>query len=368
MRLRAFDVSERTARRGRASALRRFERWQNRWFLIAQCAVTAGLAWLIAHQGLGHPMPFFAPVAAIITLGGTYGQRTRRGIEVAIGVALGVVIGDLWVHFFGTGVWQVMAVCALAMSVATLVGPGQLMLTQAGVQAIIVLSLAGTLGSGVGRWLDALVGCLMALAVATIAPSAPVRRPGRIAAKVLRDMADTLLAAAGALRDRDEARAEAVLDKARASEADLAALNAAAVEGISVVRQSPLYRRQLATITALADLQVPLDHASRNLRVLARRCAVALWRGEDVPLAYLALLSRLADACRVMSVQVGLQRLPEMSRRELIEIGQASAHVKLSDSISAVVILAQLRSMIADLMELTGMDYAEARNLIPEMD
>ena len=31
-------------------------------------------------------------------------------------------------------------------------------------------------------------------------------------------------------------------------------------------------------------------------------------------------------------------------------------------------ILAQTRSMVADLMELTGMSYAEARELIPDID
>jgi hypothetical protein len=32
------------------------------------------------------------------------------------------------------------------------------------------------------------------------------------------------------------------------------------------------------------------------------------------------------------------------------------------------VILAQIRSIVTDLMELTGMEYAEARELIPGMD
>jgi hypothetical protein len=50
------------------------------------------------------------------------------------------------------------------------------------------------------------------------------------------------------------------------------------------------------------------------------------------------------------------------------EIGEASAHLQLSDSMSAVVILAQTRSIVADMMELTGMSYAEAREHIPDMD
>lgn len=50
------------------------------------------------------------------------------------------------------------------------------------------------------------------------------------------------------------------------------------------------------------------------------------------------------------------------------QIGDATSHVQLSDSMSAVVILAQIRSLVADLMQLSGMDYLEARELIPDMD
>ena len=114
VRLRAFDLSERTTRLGYRSAQRRLARWRGRGFLIAQCAVTAGLAWWLARQLLQHPAPFFAPVAAILVLNVTYGNRLRRGVEVAIGVALGVLVGDVFVHVFGTGVWQIMVVVALA--------------------------------------------------------------------------------------------------------------------------------------------------------------------------------------------------------------------------------------------------------------
>ena len=49
-------------------------------------------------------------------------------------------------------------------------------------------------------------------------------------------------------------------------------------------------------------------------------------------------------------------------------IGRDTSHLELAESMSAVVILAQVRSITADLLELTGMDYAEARELIPDMD
>lgn len=366
--LQAFDLSERTVRRSRASAVRRVERLRGRAFMIIQTAITAGLAWIVAFYVVGHELPFFAPVAVIITLGISFGQRMRRAIEVAIGVAVGVAVGDLFHLFFGTGPWQIVVVCALAMSVATLLGAGQLMIIQSGVQAIVVTSLASGLDYGVNRWLDAAVGCALALLVATIAPSSPLRKPGSVAANVLSEMGDALRGAAGALRRNDSKAAEAVLEQARAGERGLTALDQASAEGLAVVRHSPFRRRELSRVEALADLYDPLDHASRNLRVLARRCAVAIWRGETVPTDHLDLMERLGDVAAFMASELEEGRFPEAARDRLLEIGEVSSHAGLRQGISAVVILAQIRSMTTDLLELTGMDYRHARELIPEMD
>src|SRR5215218_6141266 len=165
MKLRAFDLSERTVRRGEASAVRRIERWRQRAFLIAQCSVTAGLAWLIASLLLGHQVPYFAAAAAILVLGVAYGQRLRRGVDVAIGVAL----GDLWLILFGAGVWQVVLICAIAMSLATLVGASPAITTQAGANSIAVLVMAPSPIYGAERWTDAVIGSTLALLVATVA-------------------------------------------------------------------------------------------------------------------------------------------------------------------------------------------------------
>jgi uncharacterized membrane protein YgaE (UPF0421/DUF939 family) len=368
MKLRAFDLSDRTIRRGEVSAVRRVERWRQRAFMIVQCSVTAGVAWLLASLLLGHQVPYFAAAAAILVLGVAYGQRLRRGVDVAIGVTLGVALGDLWLVLFGAGVWQVVLVSAIAMSLATLVGAGPLMTTQAGAQSIAVLVMAPSPVYGFERWLDAVIGCTLALLVATVAPSGPLRKPAVVASKVVAGMAETLDAAAAALASNDEDAASAALDRAQAAEKDLAAFDAAAAEGLEVVRHSPFRRRELGLVAAFADLHTPLDHASRNLRVLVRRCVVAVWRGDRVPEAYQDLIRRLAEVCRFIARELEEQRLPTAARDELREIGEASAHLQLTGSMSAVVILAQLRSMVADLMQLTGMDYHEARELLPDMD
>jgi uncharacterized membrane protein YgaE (UPF0421/DUF939 family) len=368
MKLRAFDVSERTARLSRSSLQTRGARWRSRVFFIVQCAVAAGVAWWLAVHVLRHPMPFFAPVASIICLGFTFGNRLRRGIEVSIGVALGVLIGDVFVTFFGSGVWQIIIVIFLAMSIATLLGAGQLLIIQSGVQSAIIIGLSASPGQGLNRWLDAVVGCAVALIAATIVPLAPLRRPRLLAAQVLDDFASTLEAAEAALRTSDTEAADAVLEQARAGEQKLAALNDAAAEGMAVVRYSPFRRRHLPSVQAYSELYEPMDRANRNLRVLARRSAVAIWRHEDVPQSYLVLMSSLADIIRFMSSELLDRHLPLDAKDRLVQLAESSSHLKLMESMSAVVILAQLRSMITDLMQLAGMDYAEARIAMPDMD
>ncbi len=368
MTLRAYDVSGRTARRGRDSLVRRLERWRSHWFLIAQTAVTAGLAWLVAVRLLGHPTPFFAPIAAIITLGVTYGQRLRRGIEIAVGVAVGVLVGEFFALLAGSGVWQIIVVVAIAMSVATLLSSRQLIIIQACVQSVLVVALVGAVSQGFSRWLDALVGCTLALLVATVAPGAPLRKPAQLAARVLDHLAATLDAAAIELRDSDEQAGDKVLAQARQTDDALAELDDATAEGLAVVRQSPFRRRQLPGVEAYAQLSDPLDHASRNLRVLARRCAVALWRGEEVLAPYRVQMTRLAEVMRFMAIELRNGRLPTKARDRLVAVGRDTSHLELAESLSAVVILAQVRSITADLLELTGMDYAQARELIPDMD
>ena len=62
-----------------------------------------GVAWFVAHDLLGHEVPVFAPIAAVVSLGTSYAQRLRRVAEVTAGVAIGVFLGDLLVLRLGSG-------------------------------------------------------------------------------------------------------------------------------------------------------------------------------------------------------------------------------------------------------------------------
>src|SRR5215218_2690198 len=127
---------EEAAERSRTSMRTRFERLALAWRSLLQTAVAATLAYLIAHELIRHPRPFFAPVAAIITLGITVGQRGRRAAELALGVAVGIAIADGLVLLTGPGAGTLALVVLLAMGTAVFLGSGQMFATQAAVSAV----------------------------------------------------------------------------------------------------------------------------------------------------------------------------------------------------------------------------------------
>src|SRR5450631_73947 len=244
-RSRGASLAPRAARRSRASVRERVNRLRHRAFFIVQCGLAASAAWWVATTLLHHHIPFFAPVTAMISLGMSYGQRLRRVIDVTIGVAIGVFVGDIFVHVFGSGVWQIAVVAITAMTIAVLLGAGTMLVSQAGVQSIIVTTLVAQQGLALSRWLDAVVGGSVPLLATTIVPASPWRRPRAQAAVVVGELSGILASTARALRQADTDLAASALVRARHSEHALDELRDLSAEGIAVVRLSPFRRRHL---------------------------------------------------------------------------------------------------------------------------
>ena len=86
-----------------------------------QCAIAAGLAFWTAENIFDHHNAFFAPIAAVISLGVSGGRRTRRSFELVLGATVGVGVGDVVIHFIGSGYWQVSVVVFMAIIAGTFV-------------------------------------------------------------------------------------------------------------------------------------------------------------------------------------------------------------------------------------------------------
>jgi len=327
--------------------------------------VAAALAYLIARELLDHPRPFLAPVAAIVCLGMSYGQRLRRVAEVTVGVALGVGVADLFVLWVGTGVWQIAVIVAASMSIALLLDAGQLLVTQAAVQSVIVATLLPDPDAGLERWLDALVGGGVALLAATVVPRAPLRRPSEEAAALIGGLAALLHEAADRAEDGDVEASEDALRRARGTESALEDLRQAAREGLSVVASSPLRRGHRHSVRRMANLVEPLDRAVRNTRVLVRRIVAAARYEEPVPVAYVNLLDHLADSVELIAKELAEGRLAFEAQDQLAKVGERTAELASPPSLSAAVILAQVRALVVDLLQLTGLDVDQALDRVP---
>jgi uncharacterized membrane protein YgaE (UPF0421/DUF939 family) len=330
---------------------------------IAQCAVAAGGAWFVAHDLVGHARPFFAPIAAVICLGVSLSSRLRRVAELVVGVALGVLVGDVLISQIGSGAWQITLVVALAMAVAVFADGATLLVAQAGSSAVLVATLLppGDIG-GVDRWFDALIGGAVGLLVAGVFPSDPVGPVRREARALLEELSAVLACTGDALRDRDAEAAAAALHRARESQPLIDELRGALRGGQEVTRVAPLLRRRRRVLHIFAELAERTDYAMRNARVLVRRTYTALCDDEPAAPELADVLNELANAVGVLTAQVGRDGDRELAREPVLDVVR---HVRalgatFTPGPSEVVIVAQLRSVALDLLQATGMSRTEA--------
>ncbi len=250
------------------------------WWGVAQSAVGAALAWELSVRLLHHQAPFFASVAAIVCLSTSYLNRLRRVIEMGIGVAVGVGLGDVLVRVIGHGAVQLALTVLIAMTAALLLDGGALIVNQAALQAVFVVALPPPSGGYVGRWEDALMGGAVALAIAFAAPADPRPELRGDVDHVVHIVALALRAAATAAREGDPEAAYQALELARTSEAVLTAWRSSVQAGQDITRLSPLRRSGAREVAAHERAIEPMDHAVRNLRVALRRLVVVVEEGS----------------------------------------------------------------------------------------
>ncbi|MEN3278882.1 MAG: hypothetical protein V7607_22, partial [Solirubrobacteraceae bacterium] len=135
-------------------------------------ALAAALAWWIAHAVLGHGDPFFAPIAATVSLGTIPVHRSYRIVQMVLGVLLGIGVGTLLGALLGVStpvlglIVLVTLLAGRALGVG-FVGDGMMLVNQAAGSAIIV-AILHTGGTGSERAVDAVVGGAVALVIGVV--------------------------------------------------------------------------------------------------------------------------------------------------------------------------------------------------------
>jgi uncharacterized membrane protein YgaE (UPF0421/DUF939 family) len=335
---------------------------------IAQCAVAAAVAWIVAKDVLGHDRPFFAPIAAVICLGVTLGQRLRRLAELLAGVGVGIGVGDVLVPHIGSGPWQIALIVALAMGVAVFLDKGPIIAIQAGSSAVLVATLLPASGTGgLDRMIDALVGGTVGIVAIALLPADPAAIAHRHASAVLGALAEALEGIGEAVRRSDLDRAVSVLEDARGTQAVVERLREALETGREIATISPLRRRWRRRLLGYEKASAPIDHAIRNARVLVRRAIVALEDGEPIPPAFPETAFALSRAALSLRDELASGREPVKSREAVLE---RARHLSVAPGapygFSAEVMTAQLRSITVDLLLATGIGRDDALAALPQ--
>jgi len=333
---------------------------------LAQAALATAAAWVLAQEIFSHERPVFAPVAALIGVSASLGQRRRSAVEMVIGVALGIGIADALVGLIGTGPLQIAAVvCAARWSSRSR-------------SAAAPCSSARrrrrcwwSRSSCPGPACRASASSIRCSAASSRSPSArccratpckPCTAPPR---GCWGRSTGTLEDAARALERRDRALAERAW--ARAHGLRLAELDGAVAAAREMLRLAPFRGGTREQFARYEQAAAQIRTALTSVQALSRGAVRALSVGDNVPAPVPDSLRDLAETVRTLDEYLDDPAgRPVVREPALRAAAQATLVLEQTSKLSVSVIVAQVRSTAVDLIRGWGLGREEAERLVGE--
>jgi uncharacterized membrane protein YgaE (UPF0421/DUF939 family) len=338
---------------------------------IVQASLAAMLAWAIARFAFGRPEPIFAPLAAMSAIGVSLERRLRPSVEMVLGVAVGILVADALVAWLGRGAWQLGLVVALAMAAAVAVRGGPIVVLQASSTAVVIATLVpagGDQAFAIGRFLDALVGGAVGLAVTVLLPANPLREVVRVSSPLLGGLADTLTTLATALRERDGELAGRAFAESHGLQVSVEQLAQTVVASHELAVLAPARWSARGTLGVLENALPYADAAVRDVRVLARQAQEALHRGDAIPPGLDAAIDECAVAARALQRAVDSGGDLATARAAAVRAAQAATEAMAHTAgMLAQTVAGQISAVAADVLYATGLTEQDVMHLLPDL-
>lgn len=358
MALSTRSVWEASSRRLRAAGL-----------TIVQASVAAMVAWSVARFVLGQPQPVFAPLVAMSAIGVSLERRLRPSIEMVLGVAVGILVGDLFIAWAGPGTWQIGLVVALAMIASVIVRGGPILVLQASSTAVVIATILPPEGDepfAVGRFIEALIGGTVGLAITVLLPANPLREVIRVASPLLGGLSGTLTKLSGALRERDADLAGAALAEAHGLQVSVEQAATTLEAGKELALLAPARWGARETLDTLVDAIPYVDAAVRDTRVLARQALAAIQGGDAIPPGLDVATDEAAIALRALQQSVDSGGDLAAARAAALRAATAGTEaVEHTSGLLAQTVAGQIRSVAADVLYATGLTQQDVGDLLP---
>ena len=321
---------------------------------VLQAALAAAVAWYVAHRVLGHAQPFFAPIAAAISLSTSKIQRSRRIAQMVSGVLLGIVVGEGLRSVLGGSTVALGAIVLVTMVVALAVGAGffgdgMMFPNQAAASAVLVVTLHRH-GTGSERAVDAVVGGAVAFVVGVgLFPAEPMSLLRNAEQRVLEVLAARLGEVAAALRQGRLPPDDWTLATGFEIHQQLNALARARATARVNVRVAPRRWRRRAAVDAENVRTAQLDLLANAVISLIRSVTIQ----RDLPLSDPELQQQITLMAGALRWVAEAERpwpdavLRETEAAALSALAHAEARGIDRDQVVAAIVRAVARDLIA---------------------
>ena len=331
------------------------------WPLV-QGTAAAVIAWVIARYALDHEEPFFAPVAAVIALNATVGERGLNAARLMQGVVVGIVVGELTLAALGGEPGSLALATFVAMAIAVALGGARITVAQAAVGAILTVAI-GDADAGVQRFIDAIVGAGVALTFSQLQFSPePLRLLRGAESAALADMGKGLELTADALERDDEELGEHALSTLRDLRDRLVELGRTRQASSRVSRRSAAWRSQRAPVVRETENAGYLDLLGSSCLMLTRAALAA----EAVDRRQLAGPVRgLAQALTELARDPGDRHTRQATVERLIDVARETA-ASGPPTDPALAAVTGVRWVAADALMFAGVDPQQAVDAVEQ--
>jgi uncharacterized membrane protein YgaE (UPF0421/DUF939 family) len=343
---RLADASSRAGRRTTADA----------WPLV-QGTAAATAAWVIAKYVVDHEQPFFAPIAALVALNTSVGERGLNAVRLLQGVILGIVVGEVTLAALAGGYASMAVAIFAATALARAVGGTRIVIAQAAVGAILIVALADA-EAGVERLTDALIGGGVALVFSQLLFSPePVALLRRAEAAVLERLASGLALTARALEQDDDELATDAIVALRELPEDVTELRRVLRASGRVARRTLVWRAHRALVVRESENADHLDLLGGSCVMLAR-VTPSLDSSERHALTpSVRALSEVLDA---LARRLGDRETRQRAADRALEVANAVSGADAPAGSTLAVAITGVRMVATDLMVFAGIDLDDA--------
>jgi len=329
---------------------------------ILQIVVAAGVAYSIAHWGLGHEVPVLAVTVTIASLGFNRDARPVRVLQSVLGILLGIALAATIVAVAGRGAWQLVLVLLVVLVVGRLLSSNPAFPVAAALPAALLVLLPDPVGGPFTRALDAAIAGAVALAVTALIPRSPRRIAAKDGAALMSVLVESVGTIVECLRVGDAAAGELALTRLRRTQPLVDAWTTSLDSARAIARISPFLRPRLPELERAERARTAADHAARHLRLIARRCEFLARDGRPRP-ALAGLVASVGDGVRLLGAEVDDLELTGAARSLLADLAaRLGPDAVPGASVGESAVVLQLRPLVVDLLVGTGMSIDDAQD------